>query len=142
MSEHKGVFEEIVHKNKAYPSNQHTFPLLPQQYNSALSQQLMKEISEAYRQLAEKDQYAQILELTSELRKLVKQAEENELQMPLKAIHFRNDNKPLPFYPEFFLSNPYLLTNAESDPFNLIGKIRELFLLLKLLLKNTRKNII
>ncbi|SEB97411.1 DUF3427 domain-containing protein [Paenibacillus sp. GP183] len=124
MSEHKGVFEEIVHKNKTYPNNQHTFSLLPQQYNSALSQQLMKEINEAYRQLAEKDQYAQILELTSELRKLVKQVEENELQMPLKAIHYRNDDKPLPFYPEFFLSNPYLLTNAESDPFNLFKALK------------------
>jgi superfamily II DNA or RNA helicase/HKD family nuclease len=124
MTDPKGVFEEILHKNKSYPSNQHTFPLLPQQYNGALIQQVMREINVAYNELAQQDQYAKILELTNDLRKVIQQAEDVELNMPLKAIHYRDDDQTLPFYPEFFLSHPYLLTNSASDPFNLFKALK------------------
>ncbi|NEW09380.1 DUF3427 domain-containing protein [Paenibacillus sp. SYP-B3998] len=124
MSEHKGVFEEILHKNKEYPANQITYNLLPQNHNHALIQQVMKDISKTFKQLADQNQQAQILELTHQLRAMIPNLPSYELDMPLKAIHYRNDDHTLPMYPELFLSHPLLLTNSVSDPMHLLKALK------------------
>ena len=124
MDTQKGVFEELLHKNKQYPANQHTSALLPQQYNDALLQQVIKDISQTFQQLAAADQYEKIYELTHEIRKVMRQQEEFDYDLPLKAIHYRNDERMLPRYPEFFLSNPMLLTNSNTEQFNLFRGLK------------------
>ncbi|MBA2943569.1 DUF3427 domain-containing protein [Paenibacillus sp. CGMCC 1.16610] len=124
MREHQGVFEEILHKNKEYPSNQITYNLLPQNHNNALIQQVMKDISKSFKYLADQNQHAKILELTNQLRAIIPDLDSNELDMPLKAIHYRNDDISLPMYPELFLSHPLLLTNSTSDPIHLFKALK------------------
>ncbi|GGA05063.1 DNA repair helicase [Paenibacillus marchantiophytorum] len=124
MREHQGVFEEILHKNKEYPSNQITYNLLPQNHNNALIQQVMKDISKSFRYLADQNQHAKILELTNQLRAIIPDLASYDLDMPLKAIHYRNDDISLPMYPELFLSHPLLLTNSTADPIHLFKALK------------------
>jgi superfamily II DNA or RNA helicase/HKD family nuclease len=120
----QGVFEELLHKNKPYPTNQHTSPLLPQQYSNALIQQMIKDISQSFQQLAADNQYEKIFELTDKIRRVIREQDEFEYDLPLKAIHYRNDERMLPMYPEFFLSHPLLLTNSSTEQFNLFKALK------------------
>jgi hypothetical protein len=67
VDKQRGVFEELLHKNKPYPTNQHTSPLLPQQYSDALIQQMIKDLSQSFQQLAADNQYEKIFELTDKI---------------------------------------------------------------------------
>ncbi|MDF2648144.1 MAG: hypothetical protein K0Q73_3949 [Paenibacillus sp.] len=124
MNEQKGVYEEILHRDKIYPTNQHTYNLLPQKHSEALVQQVIKDISVTFKQLADQNKYSEILQLTHQLRKLIPNLAEFDLDMPLKAIHYRHDDLALPAYPEFFLSHPLLLTNSNTDPVHLFKALK------------------
>ncbi|HEY0828126.1 MAG TPA: hypothetical protein VGE40_08525 [Bacilli bacterium] len=86
MDKQQGVFEEILHKNKPYPANQHTSPLLPQQYSDALIQQMIKDISQSFQKLAAEDHYEKIFDLTDKIRRMIREQDEFEHDLPLKAI--------------------------------------------------------
>jgi superfamily II DNA or RNA helicase/HKD family nuclease len=124
MDQQKGIFEELLHKNKPYPSNQHTYNLLPQQYKDALVQQVLKDINKTFQYLSQTDQQEKILELTKNLRAILPEHEIYDFDMPLKAIHFSHDEMTLPMYPEFFLSTPLLITNSEGEAFNLFKALK------------------
>lgn len=115
MKTNKGIFEEIVFKEKEYPLNKHTYSLLPQQYNDALIQQTIGDIGKYLEELALEGKNEEVIKLTRKLREVVGQTNRLEYDMPLKAIHFRYDDKPIPLYPELFLSSPILLTNTEKE---------------------------
>src|SRR6202043_2381926 len=80
--------------------------------------------SQTFQQLAVDDQYDKIFELTDKIRRVIREQDEFEYDLPLKAIHYRNDERMLPIYPEFFLSNPLLLTNSSSEQFNLFKGLK------------------
>ncbi|TVX99399.1 DUF3427 domain-containing protein [Paenibacillus cremeus] len=127
MERHKhanGLFEEILHKDKTYPPNQQTYNLHPAQHTNSLVQQILRDLTRTFRELEDKNQFQEILSLTKKVKQLLQVNNEYELDMPLKAIHYRSDELPIPMYPEFFLSNPLLITNSNADAIQLFKALK------------------
>jgi HKD family nuclease len=124
MEDNRGIFEEIFYRGKQYPVNHQTFPLHPRQHSNALIQQVMRDIGNHLKQLEEEKQFGEILSLTNKLRRLIPNFGQYEIDMPLKAIHYRTDELHLPLYPELFLSSPLLLTNTNKDHLHLFKALK------------------
>jgi superfamily II DNA or RNA helicase/HKD family nuclease len=122
--EDSGIYEEIFLKNKSYPANQHTFNIHPAKHTTFLIQQVMRDLSETFRYYEETNQFQEILGLTNQVRRLLLTNHNHEMDMPLKAIHYRNDEMEIPLYPEFFLSNPLLITNSGTDNIHLFKTLK------------------
>ncbi|MFK7693057.1 DUF3427 domain-containing protein [Paenibacillus sp. HJGM_3] len=122
--EEHGIFEEIFHKNRSYPANQHTFNLHPAKHTTSLIQQVLRDLSDTFKYYEENNQFHEILMLTNQLKRLLPINSDHEVDLPLKAIHYRNDEMEIPLYPEFFLSNPLLITNSSADNIHLFKALK------------------
>ncbi|MCD1261414.1 DUF3427 domain-containing protein [Paenibacillus athensensis] len=113
--DHKqGLHEEILHKHKTYPPNQQIHKLHPAQHTNSLIQQVLRDLTQAFKELEKQNQLQEMMELTRQVKQLLPNSKHAELDLPLKAIHYRHDDFPIPMYPEFFLTNPLLLTNQNA----------------------------
>jgi superfamily II DNA or RNA helicase/HKD family nuclease len=119
-----GVFEEILYRNKPYPTNQQTYTLHPQQRSQALIQQAMRDIGNRFKELEESNDFGAIISLSNQMRRLIPNFGQYDVDMPVKAIHYRTDEQWLPTYPELFLSNPLLITNTHRESVSLFKALK------------------
>ncbi|PWK15972.1 DUF3427 domain-containing protein [Tumebacillus permanentifrigoris] len=124
MDERSGLFEELMYKNKSYPSNSRAYPLQPQTYADAIIQQISREIGDRLQVLAGQGDYQGMFELANELRRKIDSPQIEELQMPLQAIHYSFDDRLIPVFPEMFLTSPLLITNYGLGDQNLFKMLK------------------
>jgi superfamily II DNA or RNA helicase/HKD family nuclease len=110
MEPRNGLFEELMLKNKQYPESKRSFPLHPQQYADALIQQISRDIGERIHNLAQEGSFDEMFALANNIRQQINSLQD-ELRTPLQAVHYNLDERPIPVYPEMFLTNPELITN-------------------------------
>ncbi len=114
MNPPRGVFEELIHKNKNYPDNQHI---------RVIPTTVMRDFSHTIQQYIEQGQYGKILGFVQQLNKIT-QTEHQEYQLPIKAIHYRHDDGLLPRNSKLCLSQLNLLINTDAEQWNLFKALK------------------
>lgn len=108
----KGLFEELKISNKLYPETNLIQHLSPKEYIEVLTLHAARKLSERFQELAEKNRYSEIIQLTEQLTQLVSDREE-ELALPLSMITYSYSHHELPVTEDTFLSRLSLIHNQK-----------------------------
>lgn len=116
MTQSRGLWEELREKLKSYPeANQRIYPVPPQQYAHALTQQIAREIGATLEELATSHRYDEMLDISQQIRSTlydkVAVPTGNGLDTPLHYVHYRFDGEHIPYYPGMYLTHPAFISN-------------------------------
>lgn len=116
MERSLGLREELKQKLKLYPESTHrTYPLHPEQYAHALTQQVAREIGATLERLAEEQRYDEMLALSHKIRLTLQTGrlsdEHHPFDTPLQHVQYRLDDVQVPYSPGMLLSHPGFISN-------------------------------
>nr|WP_163100592.1 DUF3427 domain-containing protein [Peribacillus alkalitolerans] len=106
-----GFYEELLLESKNYPETKLIKKLSPKEYVEVLILHAAKKLSDKFRNLAEAENYEEIISLTKQLSHVLTDNEE-EFSLPLSMVTYNNIS-PVPLSEDLYLSRLALLHNEK-----------------------------
>jgi len=123
MDKQRGFYEELVIKDKEYPTSQSVSPLAQADYIEGLIHYAGRKIGDRFNRLVDEGNYSEIIRLTEEITKLA-EGNDGEFKLPLSTILYNYENSELPVSDLYQLSKPDFISNEKGSMKNFFKSLK------------------
>ena len=123
MTTKSGFFEELYRGQKSYPDQHRIHTLQPTRYAKLLTQHLANRIGERLEQMAEQQDFQNMIQLTAEIEQSLFNTSP-QFELPLSAIHYWYGDQQLPSIQPGMLTQASLITNQGYEVNNFFKTLK------------------